>query len=447
MGRAGRLAGGSARRIAVDPVLVPVVFIPLGRTPLDGVRKFMLGILDLAVGGAQFLAQLHGAGGAILDAAAAGDALLLLHPGDIGAPGHVGRIEQLGGPQSVADLDVAVADGEDLSFAVDVGDLVHETVVLRFLQDGHGLIVGDVVSTSRFPEVIRHVPHADAPVAVVVGAAFVQLLAAVAAGTDAHADMAFIPLEPIGNVLDVHGLVLHGDGLFHRDDMHTDAGAAHGHHRRNLFQRKEGHPLEEHRQLRMLVHELDVHVRVFGRSGNEHRHPVDAVLPFIGRPGNGAVLGVLVPIIVLQHAEVGQLVQQGVEPLLGRGIVVQPVQFMKPVPGPVLSHLERTAWQHVQQEVQGGLPGDGVHLVLENTGQPPVFRGFGRHPDLSGDAVRDVPDQFDELGIRVLVPEMLGDELLGHFRHIVSCFSSFPLHGGASRQRRRRPRPSWRRWG
>ena len=74
---------------------------------------------------------------------------------------------------------------------------MHEAVVFRLLEDGHRLVVGDVVAAAGLTEVIRHVAHAYAPVAVVIRAALVQLLAAVAAGADAHADVAFVLFQPV----------------------------------------------------------------------------------------------------------------------------------------------------------------------------------------------------------------------------------------------------------
>ena len=424
--RAGGLAGRRAGVVAVDPVLVSVVLGPLVRAPLGRIRQFLLGIGLRTVLGAQLLAQLHRAGGAVFHAAAAGDAVLRVHLGHVGAPGHVGRIEQLRRAERVADLDVAVADGEDLPFAVDVRHLVHEAVVLRLLEDGDRLVVGDEVAAAGLGQVFGHVAHADAPVAVVVGAALVQLLPAVSAGADAHGEVPLIPLEPVGDVLDVDGLVLHRDGLLHRDDVHADAGAAHGHHRRDLLQREEGHPLEEHRQLRMLVHELDVHVGVLGRSRDEHRHPVDAVLPVETGAGHGAFLRVLVAVVILQHAEVGELVQQFVEGLVVRGVMLLRIHLMQFRIGVVLAHAEEVPGQHVQQEIQRGLPGHGVHLVLEDAREAPVLGGVGVHLDLSGDAVRDVADEFQELGIGILIPFVLGDKLLGHLRHKYRLLALFP---------------------
>ena len=275
------------------------------------------------------------------------------------------------------------------------------------------------MAPAGFPEVIRHIAHADAPVAVIVGTALVQLLPAIAAGADTYADVALIPLEPIGNMLDVHGLVLHRNGLFHRDDVHADAGTTHGYAGRDLLQREERHPLEEHGQFRMLVHEFHIHVRVLGAAGNEHGHPIDAVLALVGRSGHGAVLGIFVPVVILQHTEVGQFVQQGIEIRLGGSIMVLAVEFMELVPGPVLADFDGVSRQHVQEEVQGSFPGDGIHLIFEDAGKAPVLRGFRRHLDLARDPVRDMAHELDEFRVRVLVPKVLGDELLGHFRHSV----------------------------
>ena len=222
MCRACGLAGRSTCLVAVDAVLVPVILRPFMLTPCLGIGQFMLGILDGAVVSAEFLTKFDGTGGAILYAAAAGDAVLGVYLCHIGAAAHVGGIEQLGCTEGVADLDVAVADCEYLPFTVDVCNLMHETVVFSLLENGHGLIVGNVMAAAGFAEVVCHVTDADAPVAVIVGTAFFQFLAAVTAAADAYSKMAFILFEPVGDMLDVDGLILHGNGLFYRNDMHAD---------------------------------------------------------------------------------------------------------------------------------------------------------------------------------------------------------------------------------
>ena len=86
---------------------------------------------------------------------------------------------------------------------------MHETVVFGFLQDGNRLVVSDEVSAARLGKVFGHVAHTDAPVAVVVGTTFIEFFASVAAAADTHCQVAFIALEPIGDMLDVGRLVFH----------------------------------------------------------------------------------------------------------------------------------------------------------------------------------------------------------------------------------------------
>ena len=93
------------------------------------------------------------------------------------------------------------------------------------------------------------------------------------------------------------------------------------------------------------------------------------------------------------------------------------IHLMKLRIGVVLADPEEVPRQHVQQEVQRGLPGHGIHLILEDAREAPVLGGVRVHLDLSGDAVRDVTDEFQQLGIGILIPFVLGDKLLGHLRH------------------------------
>ncbi len=409
--RAGRLARRSAGRIAVDAVPVAVVLIPLVRAPFGGVGQLLFRIGYGAVLRTKFLAEFHGTGRAVFHTPAAGHAAFRIDPRHIGTAREVGRIEQLRGSQCIANLYVAVADRENLSFPVDIGNLVHEAVVLRFLEDGHRLVVGNVMAASRLGTVVCHVAHGEAPVAIVVGAALVHLLAAVAAGADSHAEMPLVALEPIGKVLDVHRLIFHRDGFLHGDDVHADAGAAHRDHRGNLFQRQEGHPLEEHGQLGMAVHQVGVHVRVFGGTRHEERNPVDTVFPVVRRTGNRAVLGVFVAVVVFDHAEIRQLVEQFIERCVIRRVMLFSIPLMEKRIRPVFADFQELFGQHVQQQVQSRFTGRGVHLILKDAGQAPVFRGVRGHLDLAGHTVGDVAHELEEFGIRVLVALVLGDEL------------------------------------
>ena len=77
MGRACSLTRGRTGVIAVDAVVVPVVFIPHVGTPLHLTGQRMLGILHLlAILGAQLLTQLHSTGGTDLHALATGNTVI-----------------------------------------------------------------------------------------------------------------------------------------------------------------------------------------------------------------------------------------------------------------------------------------------------------------------------------------------------------------------------------
>ena len=307
------LAGGCACRIAVYTVTVAIVLIPFMRSPLGGVGKFLLGIYLLAVLGAKFLAKFDCSGRTILHAPSAGYAVLGVHLGNVCTAAHVGRIEQLGRTQCIAYLYVAIANGENLALAVNIGNLVYEAVVFRLAQYGHCLLVCNVVTASGLTQIVCHVAHAYAPVTIVVRAAFVQFLAAVAARTDTDADMALVFFEPVRNMLDINRLVLHTDSLFDRNNMHAYTRAAQGHHGRYFFKREESHAFKKHRKLGMLVHKGRVHVGVLGTARHKHRNPVNAVFPIVSGAGNGTLGGVFVAVIVLEHSKIGQFVEQVVK--------------------------------------------------------------------------------------------------------------------------------------
>ena len=197
MRRTGRFTRRCAGRVAVDAVLVAVVLVPLFRSPLLGIGKLLFGIGLLSMLGAEFLSQTDSSGGTVFHAAAASHAVRRIHLRHVSTAAHVGGIKQLGSTQRVADLDVAVADGEDFAFTVDIGDLMYKTVVFRFFQDGHALIVGNVVTSTCFRQILRHIANADTPIVVIVGAPFIQPFATNTAGADAHSQVAFVALKPI----------------------------------------------------------------------------------------------------------------------------------------------------------------------------------------------------------------------------------------------------------
>ena len=294
---AGRLAGGCAGVIAVDAVLVAVVDGPLVGAPLHGVGQLLLRVGDGAVLRAELLAQLDRARGAVLHTAPAGHAVLRLDTRHVGRAAHVRRVEQLACAQRIADVDVAVADGKNLVLAVDVRDLVHKAVVLGLLQDLHDLTVGHIMPLVGLDEVVGHIAHADAPVVGVVAAALAHGGTGHTAAARTGGILAVVLFQPVRDVLNVGGPVLGLDGFFHRDDVHTDACAARGHHGGDVLQRQKRHPLKEGRHLGVVGDLLFVHVEELCTAGHEHRQ--DVLLFAAG----------ILP-VVLQQTDDGHLLQK-----------------------------------------------------------------------------------------------------------------------------------------
>ena len=426
MGGAGGLAGGGAGVVAVDAVFVPVVHRPLLRAPGGHGGVLHPGVLHRPVLGAQLLAQLHRARGAELHTAAAGHTVLGGHVGHIGRAAQVGGVEHLAQTQRVADVHVAVADGEDLVLAVNVGDLVHEAVVLGPLQDAQHLVVVHIVALFGLHQIVRHVAHADAPVFRVVAAALAQLCPAHAAAAGAGGVLAVVLFQPVADVLDVHRLVLGLDGLLHRDDVHADARAPGGYHGGDVLQGQEGHPLKEGGHLRVLLDLVLLHVEELGAARHEHGQNVLLFMP-------------LVLPVVFQKADVAHLIEQRFQLL-----------------GALAGGLHQLGQGHGLADLH--LEGHVRHLVGHKARQTPVLRVVAGDPlQFGGDAVGDFPPQFQYLLPGLFVPGNLKGQLalvqgemgLTHGR------SPFPflrparraLPGAASRTRRPSPRRWRRRWG
>ena len=275
---AGRLAGRGTGLVRLDTVIVAVVGRPLGVVPLGGIGQLLariLGHLSAGLFAAELLAELGGAGRAHLNAATAGHALVLLDLGDIGRARKIGRVEQLRGAQGVAHVDVAVADGEDLVLAVNVGDLVHKAVVLGLAQDVVDLVAGHVMTTIGLDHVVGHIAHGDAPIGRVVGAALSHHATARAAAAGASGIFAIVFVEPMLDMLNRHRGARGIDGLLDRNDMHADAGTSGRHHRRGLGQRPLGCLLKELGIDRMLLELAHAHVEELSRTRHQHgQHPL-----------------------------------------------------------------------------------------------------------------------------------------------------------------------------
>ena len=275
---ASRLAGRGAGLVRLDTVIVAVVGRPLGVVPLGGIGQLLariLGHLSAGLFAAELLAELGGTGGAHLNAATAGHALVLLDLGDIGRARQVGRVEQLRGAQGIAHVDVAVADGEDLVLAVDIGDLVHKAVVLGLAQDVVDLVARYIMAAVGLNHIVGHIAHGNAPVGGVVGAALAHHATARAAAAGAGGIFAIVFVEPMLDMLDRHRGARSIDSLLDRNDVHADTGASGRHHRRGLGQWSLGRLLKELGIDRVLLELAHAHVEELGGTRHQHgQHPL-----------------------------------------------------------------------------------------------------------------------------------------------------------------------------
>ena len=244
--RACRLARRGTRVVTVDPVVIPVIFIPFIRSPARTVRQFLFRIGDRAFLRTQLLPELHRSRRTVFHAPPAGDTVFCRYPSHVRRTGHVRSVEQLGGPKRVADIDIAVADGKYLVPSVYVRYLMDKPIVLGALQDIQNFFICNVSSTLvRLHHIVRHITYRDTPVLGIVRTAFVICLSGHSARTWACSVFSVILSQPVGYVLDIHGFIFHLNGFLHRYDVHAYPRAALRHHGRDLLQRKPGHALEE----------------------------------------------------------------------------------------------------------------------------------------------------------------------------------------------------------
>ena len=170
-------------------------------------------------GGAELLAQTQSVGGTDLDALGAGHALGLVHLGDeVGADGVAGT-EHQAHAQAEAGAGAAVADRGAVTGLLDVGDVVHEAVLLGAVDDLQGLFPGDLAGTAGADVMLRALAHLHAHLLGQVAAAVVDGGAGGAAGAGRDAE-GVILIEIVGQLLIVAdaGDVL--DGALHGDDAH-----------------------------------------------------------------------------------------------------------------------------------------------------------------------------------------------------------------------------------
>ena len=133
MGGTGCLTGCSPCVVTVNPVVVPVIFIPFFRPPFHCIRQFLFGVGYLPLFCAKLLPQFYRPGRTVLHTAAAGHTVLFFHSRHIGGTGHVWGVKKLGSPQCIAHVYITVTDGKNFVMSVDIGYLMDKTIILRLL--------------------------------------------------------------------------------------------------------------------------------------------------------------------------------------------------------------------------------------------------------------------------------------------------------------------------
>ena len=271
--RTCRLAGSRPCIITIDAVLIPVILRPHMGSPFHLRGKGVLGISNLAaIFPAQFLPKLYRACRTVFHAASACHAVFCLHMCHISGTGHIRRIKQLGRPQRIADIDVAVTDGKNLILAVNIRNLVDKTVLFRHLHNFQRFLSGYVATAFvGLHHIIRHIAYGNAPSFRIVPAAFLKRLAGTAARTGARCILPIVFIQPVGNMLHGDRLILHLDSLLHRNYMHTDSSASRRHHRGHFFQWQAAHTLKETPHFRMLLQKVGIHIGKLRASRNKHR--------------------------------------------------------------------------------------------------------------------------------------------------------------------------------
>ena len=262
----------------MDADILAIVVVPLVRSPDLCVRELGFRIRDSgAVLLTELLAELGRAYRTDLHALSAGDALLFLHVRAVSGGRHVRRVVELGRAQGVADAYGAVADGNDLILAVNVGDLVDIAVTLGTLEDLIDFFPRNIAADSAVILIFGEIAAGDTELSAHLAGSLSSHALLLAAGALGDTEL-IILFKPVGEMLDGDGFVLHADCLLDRDDMHADSGAALGDHLGDAAERKLCHQVEEGGKLRELVREGGLHHHEFRGARDEDRQIILFVL-------------------------------------------------------------------------------------------------------------------------------------------------------------------------
>ena len=147
-------------------------------------------------------------------------------------------------------------------------------LVLGLLEDLHCLFIGDVAAVVGLAAVVGKVTDADAPFALDIARAFAADALLLTAGADGNADVAFVLLQPVAQMLDGQRFALGRDSLLNGDNMHADACASGRYKLGDVCQGQVCHALEEVCGLGIHIGLLGVYHHDLCAAGNEHiQHP------------------------------------------------------------------------------------------------------------------------------------------------------------------------------
>ena len=145
---------------------------------------------------------------------------------------------------------------------------------LRSFDDLQGFFPGDVLGIlAGGDQVFGDIAHTDAHIAFDVAYALAPDPLGLAAGTD-HLAEGVVLVQPVGKVFHADALCLGIDGLFHRNDMHADAGASGRDQLGGQFQWLLGSQIEHGGHFRMFVRQSGMLYHVFAASHHPLGDPV-----------------------------------------------------------------------------------------------------------------------------------------------------------------------------
>ena len=276
-------AGGHDILVVLAIVRVPAALRTQRLGELDVVR-----LLCQILGRAELLAELERVAGAGLHALAAGDALGLVHLGDVVGADGVARAVHQSHAQAEAGAGAAVADGRALARLFDVDHIVHEAVFLGTLDDLERLLARDLLGAAGADVVLGALAHLDAHILVEVAAAVADARARCAAGARRHGEAVVL----VQIVRDALKFVHAGDALecaLDRDDAHE--AVAVGDHGAHVRREVAGVLLERAADFRMRFQQVLLVDHHLENTGREDLHVICILAErFVVRAAENAVV-------------------------------------------------------------------------------------------------------------------------------------------------------------